>query len=108
VRSNGIGMEVDQCPGAIQCLSPSAFMLEAHLLTATPGCDGAPVNDGIDSMQVILGPCERGETSDHRGSPSLVPIVWVADDEASCAAAMGGIKMFARTVDLLYLLLKIL
>jgi hypothetical protein len=58
-------VEVDKFPVNISRISQSAFMLEAHLLKATHGCDIIPLNDGIDSMQVIDSKCERGEMSDY-------------------------------------------
>ena len=87
-------MEVDKFPVKIPCISQFAFMLEAYFFEATPGCAIAPLNDGIYSMQVIDGQCQRGEPCDHQGSHSFVPIVGVADDNAYFAASMGGINMF--------------
>jgi len=86
-------MEVDKLPVDILGIPPSAFMVEAHFFKATPGRDIASLNDSIDSMQVIDSQCQGGETLDHHGSQPLVPRVWVADDDAYFAAAMGSINM---------------
>src|SRR6266540_4394125 len=91
-------MEIDKCPVDIPCIPQSAFMLEAHFCKATPGRNIAPLNDGIDSMQVIPGQCHSGETGDRQGSQSFVPILFFANDHAYFAASMGGINMFERTV----------
>src|SRR5438445_11888965 len=73
-------------------------MLEARFFKAPPGCDIAPLNDGIDSMQVIPGKCQGGETCDRKRSQPLVPILWVTDDDAYFTASMGRINRFERTV----------
>ena len=91
-------MEVNKFPVHIPCIPQSAFMVEAHFLKATPGCDIAPLNDGIHPMQVIPGKCQRGETCDRQGSQSFVPILFFADDDAYFAASMGRINMGQRPV----------
>jgi hypothetical protein len=53
-------MEIDKCPIDIPGMPQSALMLEAHLFEATSGCDFAPLNHSIDSMQVIPGKCQGG------------------------------------------------
>jgi hypothetical protein len=73
-------------------------MLEAHFFKAPPGCNIAPLNHRIDSMQVIPGQCQSGETLDDRCSHSFVPIVGVADDDPNFAASVGSINVFERTV----------
>jgi hypothetical protein len=86
-------MEVDKCPVNIPGISQSAFILEAHFLKAPLGCDIVPLNDGIDSMQVIPGKCQGGETFDDRCSHSFVSVVGVAYDNAYFAASIGRVNM---------------
>ena len=91
-------MEVDKFPVDIPCLPEVPFMAEAHLFKATPGCDIAPLNDGIHPMQVVPGKCQRGKMCDRLGSHSFVPIGRVANDDAYFATSMGRVDMFQRTV----------
>jgi hypothetical protein len=82
-------MEVDKFSIHVLRLPEVPFMAEAHFFKTPLGRHIAPLNHGIDSMQVINGECQSGKMCDRLGSYSLVPILFFANDNAYFAASMA-------------------